>query len=150
MREPNETVRDAFAAFAEIGIVHQLASAAFAEVLPEGLHPSHFGTLRHLVRRGDGRTMLSVAKAMQTTKANISNTLAKLENRGLVELRPNPEDGRSKLVHLTAAGRLFVEDALPRLTPVLEELDRRHGLGRVASLLPELAALRETLDEMRD
>ena len=140
----------AFTALAEIGIVNQLASAELARHLPDGLHPSHFGVLRHLVQRGDGRSLLSVARAMQTTKPNMTNTVARLVERGLAEVRDNPEDRRSKLLHLTPAGRSFVERAAERLAPVLDEIDRRHGLDRLAAMLPELHSLRETLDAMRD
>ena len=33
-----------------------------------------------------------------------------LDREGLIELRPNPQDGRSKLVFLTEAGRRFRDD----------------------------------------
>lgn len=147
---PDDARIRAFEALTEIGIVQQLASAELARHLPDGLHPSHFGVLRHLSRRGDGRTLLAVARAMQTTKPNMTNTLARLTERGLVEVRPNPGDGRSKLMFLTDAGREFVATAAERIAPALTEVDRRLGLDRVAAMLPELRALRETLDAMRD
>ena len=140
----------AFEALAEVGIIQQLAWAELARHLPDGLHPSHYAVLRHLTRRGDGRTLLSIARAMQTTKPNMTNTVAKLTERGLAEARDNPDDRRSKLLFLTDEGRAFVERAATTLAPVLEEIDRRHGLARVAAMLPELRALRETLDAMRD
>ena len=140
----------AFEVLSEIGILQQLASAELARHLPDGLHPSHFAVLRHLVRRGDGRSLLDVARAMQTTKPNMTNTVLRLADRGLVEIRPNPADGRSKLMFLTDAGRAFVNTAADRLAPTLAEIDRRHGLERIAAMLPELRALREVLDAMRD
>lgn len=140
----------AFEALSEIGIIQQLASAELARHLPDGLHPSHFGVLRHLTRRGDGRTLLSIARAMQTTKPNMTNTVARLTERGLAEIRDNPDDRRSKLLFLTDEGRAFVARATETLAPVLSELDQRHGLARIAALLPELRALREALDAMRD
>lgn len=143
-------VRAAFETLAEIGIVHQLAGTELARQLPDGLHPSHFGILRHLTRRGDGRSLQAVADAMQMTKANMTNSVARLAERGLVEVRPNPADGRSKLVFLRPAGRRFVETAGERLAPVMAEIDRRFGLARLAAMRDDLAALRMALDEMRD
>lgn len=147
---PADARSSAFEALAEIAIVQQLAAAEMARHMPDGLHPSHYAVLRHLTRRGDGRSLLSVARAMQTTKPNMTNTVAKLTERGLAEVRDNPDDRRSKLLFLTDEGRDFVARAATTLAPVLGEIDRRHGLARIAAMLPELRALRETLDAMRD
>lgn len=74
-----------------------------------------------------------------------------------MEVRANPGDGRSTLLFLTAEGRAFVGRAAECPAPALEEVDGRHGLEdrrqgleRLATLLPELRALHETLDAMRD
>lgn len=150
MDESEARIRDAADVFSEIGIVHQLISHAFAQALPDGLHPSHFGILRHLTRRGDGRPLLPIANAMQVTKANMTNSIARLATRGLAEVRPNPDDARSKLVFLTDAGRDLVRTAPRAMAPMMDEIDRRFGVERLSAMLPDLRALRETLDAMRD
>ena len=50
----------------------------------------------------------------------MTHTLAGLEKRGLVEMRPNPEDGRSKRVWLTPAGRTFRDRTIRQMGPVFD------------------------------
>ena len=139
-----------FELFNEIGIIHQLATAEFNTRLPDGVHVSHFGVINHMVRVGDGWTPLRIAKAFQVTKATMTNTIAKLEAKGLVEVRVNPEDGRSKLVYLTDSGRAFRADAIAQLNPVLDALDKSLGAGSLAESLPNLRRLRCYMDETRE
>ncbi|NDJ53455.1 MAG: MarR family transcriptional regulator [Chloroflexi bacterium] len=46
-------------------------------------------------------------------RPNITRMLEKLEQRGLVEREPDPEDGRRQLVTLTDQGERFLEAAAP-------------------------------------
>ena len=138
-----------FELFNEIGIIQQLAVTEFNRRLPEGLHVSHFGVINHLVRLGDGRTPLQIARAFQVTKATMTNTLSKLSARGLVRIRDNPEDGRSKLVFLTKRGRAFREQAIATLDPVVDALDRELTVETAENLTPDLRAIRKYLDEHR-
>ena len=142
--------RRLFELFNEIGIVQQLATSAFNRVLPEGLHVSHFSVINHLVRLGDGRTPAGIAQAFQVTKPTMTNTLAKLDERGFVDIRPNPEDGRSKLVYLTDAGRAFQQKGIEALGPMLERLMADLDTDALIDLLPSLRVLRAYLDENRD
>ena len=92
-----------FELFNEIGIIEQLSRADFEARLPKGVLVSHFGVLNHLIRVGDGRTPLELARAFQVPKTTMTHTLAGLEKRKWVETRPNPEDLR----------RLHLADAVP-------------------------------------
>lgn len=138
-----------FAAFNEIGIISQLATAMLAASLSDGLHPSHFMIVNHLARMGDGKTPVKIAGAMQVTKNTMTHSLRVLESRGLIEISANPEDGRGKLVFLTEAGRAFRDEAIVAvsarfdavLTPEIEDL--------LARIRPDLVALRAHLDRNR-
>lgn len=79
----------------------------------------------------------------------MTNTLAKLSGRGLIEIRANPEDGRSKLVYLTPAGVKFRDRAIASLNPAIEKMDRELDLEAMVKILPELQILREYLDTNR-
>ena len=147
---PDPAPADLFAVFNEIGIIEQLSRAMFEARLPPGITVPHFSVVSHLVRVADGRTPVELARAFQVPKTSMTNTLAGLERRGLVEMRPNPEDGRSKRVWLTPAGRAFREEAIAALGPELAAIDEALGGARVAAMLPELARLREWLDRRRD
>ena len=133
----------------EVGIIHQLIQTEMNRRLPDGLHASHFGVLNHLVRLGDGRTPVSIASAFQVTKATMTNTLTRLLDRRLIELRPNPGDGRSKLVYLTEAGRDFRETAIRNLYPAMAGIAENVDLERLLGALPALQELRVYLDENR-
>jgi DNA-binding MarR family transcriptional regulator len=133
----------------EVGIIDQLATALFETRLPAPFLVSHFSVLNYLVRVADGRTPLELARAFQVPKTTMTHTLAGLERRRLVEMHPNPEDGRSKRVWLTEAGRQFREDAIASLAPDVARLGTRIDRGRLAALLPALEALRRVLDEDR-
>ncbi len=139
-----------FELFNEIGIIQQLAGTAFNHRLPDGLHVSHFSVVNHLCRLGDGRTPLRLAQAFQVTKATMTNTLAKLEARGFIEIRKNPTDGRSKLVFLTEKGRSFQKKAIATLYPVLDKLDKQLDAALMCEILPTLRTLRTYLDANRD
>ena len=138
-----------YAFFNEVGIIEQLARAMFEAKLPDGVTLPHFSVLSHLIRVEDGRTPLELARAFQVPKTSMTNTLAGLEKRGLVEMRPNPDDGRSKRVWLTEAGRRFREEAVASLGPELAEMDAALDGARIAEMVPELERVRVWLDERR-
>jgi DNA-binding MarR family transcriptional regulator len=134
----------------EIGIIAQLSRAAFEARMPGGLAQPQFSVLNHFVRLGDGKSPLDLARAFQVPKTTMTHTLAVLEARGLVETRPNPKDGRSKLIYITDAGRALRDAAIARLAaemgPMLDAADP----GLPARALPDLRILRKLLDENRD
>lgn len=138
-----------FSLFNDIGIINQLSTAMLAQALPDGIHPSHFAILNHLFRVGDGTSPVRIAAAMQVTKNTMTHSLKVLERRRLIEVRPDPDDGRAKRVFLTEAGRRFRAEAIGRaaarfggvITPEIAEV--------LESLRPGLTRLRKHLDENR-
>ncbi len=139
-----------FVFFNEIGIIEQLARSRFERVLPDGLTLPHFGVLNNFVRLGGERRPGGLARAFQVTKWAMTNTLQRLEAKGYVHLRPDPADGRAKIVALTEAGRGARERALAALAPALAELEREIPEARFIVALFFLQRLRGTLDRARD
>jgi len=139
-----------FEALNEIGIISQLSTAKFRSVLPEGLEVSHFSVLNHLVRLGDDRTLASIARAFQVTKPSMTNTIQRLAARGLIEVLPDPTDGRAKRVLLTTSGRQMREEAIARLGPALVDLATHIDGCEFEAALPFLRRVRSYLDEERD
>ncbi len=78
------------------------------------------------------------------TSGTMTNRIDRLERRGLVVRRPDPDDGRGVLVGLTTAGRTVVDAALAALLDreraLLADLDRRRPDGTLAGLLRRLVA----------
>ncbi|MCC5999790.1 MAG: MarR family transcriptional regulator [Pararhodobacter sp.] len=138
-----------FGVMTEIGIIAQLSAAAFDAAMP-GWSVAHFGVVMHLIRRGDGVTPLELARAFQQPKTTMTHTLQVLEKRGLITMTPNPRDGRSKLVHLTDAGRAWQGQAMAQVARHQAALHQRLNPGTLAVLAPHLAHLRAVMDAMRD
>jgi DNA-binding MarR family transcriptional regulator len=62
----------------------------------------------------------------------------------------NPDDGRSKRVFITEAGRDFRARAIGSLAPDFEQMTKDFDVEGVAKLLPQLEAIRVYLDARRD
>jgi DNA-binding MarR family transcriptional regulator len=107
----------------------------------DGLALLHFGLLSHCARPCDGRTALDLARAFQVPETGRTHTPAAPEARGLVEMRPDRRDGRSRTVHPTPAGRAFREEAIARLGPVIARLAGSADRDFPAGFLTDLRAL---------
>ncbi len=139
-----------FSLFNEIGIIEQLSRAAFEARLPDGLLLSHFTVLNHLTRVGDGQTPMAMARAFQIPKTSLTHTLAGLEKKGLIDMRPNPQDGRSKCVWLTDAGRAWRMAAIEGMAPDMVKVAEAFAPEKVTDLVKQLSELRAFLDAARD
>lgn len=134
----------------EIGIIEQLSRTVLEARLPDGLIAPHFTVLNHLIRVSDGRTPLELARAFQVPKTSMSHTLAGLEKHGLVAMRPNPADKRSKQVWLTDQGRKVREDTIAALAGDLADISQVLSPQDVSAVMPVLTRLRVWLDKRRD
>lgn len=138
-----------FTLFNEIAIIGQLSRTLLERELPDGLLTPHFSVLNHLARLGDGRTPLQIARAFQVPKTSMTHTLAGLQSRNLIEMRPNPEDGRSKTVWLTEAGRRLRAATISRVETRIAGMQPDLAREDLDALLPRLANLRRWLDDNR-
>jgi DNA-binding MarR family transcriptional regulator len=134
----------------EVSIIEHLARNRLERVLPDGLRASHFVVLNHLVRLGDGRSLVRIARAVQVERPAMTNTIQKLEARGLVRVGPDPRDGRGKLVFLTPAGRAAREAAVAAATAAIAPIAAGLDAAEIAGALPLLRRLRAALDAARD
>lgn len=138
-----------FEFFNEIGIISQLTRTVIERRLTEGLSLPHFSVLNHFVRLGDGRTPGELARAFQVPKNSMTNTLAGLQRRGLIDVRPSETDARSRLVYITDAGRAYREQAIAALGPDIARLAKLIAPSVIDALTPQLTELRRVLDENR-
>ena len=148
MVDPSEDP-PAFRLFTEIGIIEQLARNRLERGLPDGLKVSQFVVLNHLVRLGGEWSPARLASAFQVTKGAMTNTLQRLEIRGLVRIVANPSDGRAKLVTITDAGRDMRADSVASVGPFLSDLSRALSDKDLAKALPVLEKIRKFLDAQR-
>jgi len=116
--------------------------AAAAE---ERLSPAQSGTLATLVRRGPMRAGdLAAAEAVNPTM--MSRILGHLEEAGLIERAPDPDDARSTIARATPAGRRLIGRLRKRRAAVLRDrldhLAPEHAAA-LGAALPALEALAE-------
>ena len=79
-----------------------------------------------LRRLGEPASMCEAAQVMQCDPSNVTGLIDRLEKRGLVERRPDPDDRRVRLLVLTPAGRdvrARFERALAKGMPPFASLD---------------------------
>lgn len=147
---PDQINTDFFRLFNEIGIIEQLSRVMFEARLPKGMLVSHFSVLNHLIRVADGRTPLELARAFQVAKTTMTHTLTTLEKHGLIEVRPNPQDKRSKQVWISPSGREFRDQAIASLSPDFAILAEKFSIDKVRKMLPPISELRAVLDGQRE
>lgn len=138
-----------FRFFTEVGIIEQLTRAKLERALPDGLKISQFTVLNHLVRLDGKWGPARLASAFQVTKAAMTNTLQRLESRGLIKIEADPSDGRGKLISLCQAGRNMREKCIANIGPLLVEMEKEFGEQKFIVALPFLQEVRSYLDEHR-
>ncbi|MCM2393731.1 MarR family winged helix-turn-helix transcriptional regulator [Streptomyces albipurpureus] len=73
------------------------------------LTPSQISVLTRLGKEGPASTS-DLAAAERVRPQSMATNVAALDERGLVQRRPDPGDGRRLLISLTGAGREFFDD----------------------------------------
>jgi DNA-binding MarR family transcriptional regulator len=82
----------------------------------------------------EGTRPAELARRLGITRQSAQTLVRGLERKGLVELVPDPEDGRSKRILLTQAGRRSVPIALETFVKLEIELSDRIGVRSVSQL----------------
>jgi DNA-binding MarR family transcriptional regulator len=134
-----------------IGVVGRLSRLArefeprLEQVYREhGLEPGWHDVLATLRRTGPPYRLrpTELTDALMLTSSGTTKRLDRLEQAGLVERAPDPEDRRGTLITLTAAGRELIDSVTPahldnerRILGALTEAEQR----RLADLLRKLA-----------
>jgi MarR family transcriptional regulator, 2-MHQ and catechol-resistance regulon repressor len=77
-----------------------------------GICRSDFGVLEALLHKGPLNVNVLGAKVLLTS-GSITTAVDRLERRGFVERRGDPNDRRARVVHLTHAGRTAIRQMFP-------------------------------------
>lgn len=139
-----------FTYFNEINIIAQLSSNRFERALPYGLTISQFSVLNWFVRVDKAATPGRLASAFMVTRGAMTNTLKKLEQKGLVEIVPDESSGRQKIVTLSRQGAKVRNEAIVACGPLLIECLAVLSMSQIDRQLPTLQRLRKYLDANRD
>jgi DNA-binding MarR family transcriptional regulator len=118
------------------------ASRRFAQRIGAlDLHPGLFRIL-NVVEATEGQSQQAIGDAIEVPASRMVALVDELEQRGLVERRPDPEDRRVRVLHLTPKGRRLLERG--QKIAAEHEADLTKGMSpadreRLMSLLRELA-----------
>jgi DNA-binding MarR family transcriptional regulator len=128
------------AVVARIGRIANLFDQSTDTLMAEhGLSRSSWDVLASLRRVGPPYELspTELYQALMRSSGAMTNRLHRLEEAGLIERRPDPGDGRGRLVRLTPRGRQLVDKVAPshlenegRLLRGLSEAERR-GLAKL-------------------
>ena len=115
--------------YGSIEIVGRLLRAATvidretgAYLADTGLNRGEFDVLTALRRAGEPQTPGSLRTVSLASAAAITKRVHSLEQAGLVERRPNPDDGRGALVSLTPRGQAVIDQAFPGVLAIERRL----------------------------
>jgi DNA-binding MarR family transcriptional regulator len=120
------------------------ASRRFAErIAAVDLNPPLFRVL-NLVAAAEGRSQQAIAAAIEIPPSRMVALVDELEQRGLVERRPDPEDRRVRALFLTAKGkrclargRKIAADHEEELTAGMTAVDRKRLLALLQKIVDE-------------
>ena len=130
-----------------------LVSRATHALLDDGLRPAGLDAdefaVYSVLASADGMTPSELARWMAAPATTVSSYVKRFERRGHVERTPNPDDGRSYHLALTAAGRRAHRAAGRLFLPLLAEVtdlvgengpEIRRGLHQLHRSLETLSA----------
>jgi DNA-binding MarR family transcriptional regulator len=113
-----------------------------------GLSMPERQALSRLDRQGPASAS-ELARREQITAQAMGATLATLQARGLIERRPDPNDGRRAVLSVTPAGHQALEDKRNAQTAMLAQALTAHftaeELARLGAAVPLLERLGESL-----
>jgi DNA-binding MarR family transcriptional regulator len=102
-----------------------------------------FGSVLVPLFEQDGLRIGELAERSHLAKQTMTTMVRAVERAGLVACRPDPQDARATLVHLTPGGRAF-QPVAARVVAHLEELViARLGARRAAALRASLSQILE-------
>ncbi len=93
----------------------------------------------------EGTSLAVLTERLDISKQAVSQMTKELVQRGYVELRPNPQDGRSKLVRHTNRGIEFMEAIFRVKFSLQDELSTLIGEEDMEQLETDLEAMTEYL-----
>jgi DNA-binding MarR family transcriptional regulator len=109
------------------------------ELAADGVDPDGYAVLSLIGARGSVR-LTDVASELGLPLTTMSDLVRRLEGRGLVRRRRNPDDGRSSLFELTARGTREWQRGWGALQRVNERLARDVDFGEMRDALTSLGA----------
>lgn len=112
-----------------------------------GVTEQQWRALRVLVDEGPTDTS-HLARAALLHAPSLTRILRELVDRGLVERRVDPQDGRRSIIAVSPSGRSLVDRTAVHTMAMLDEYERRFGGDRLAALRRELVDLARAISSL--
>ena len=138
-----------FTYFNEISIIARLTIAQFERILPDCLNNSQFSVLNWFSRVDSQASPSRLATAFQVTPGAMTNTLKKLESKGLVKIEPDELCGRKKKVSMTSKGEKLQKQAVNAAAALFQEMAKNRPLENIEIQVAQLQKVREYSDQRR-
>ncbi|MEA1080106.1 MarR family transcriptional regulator [Marinobacter qingdaonensis] len=87
-----------------------------------GVTQARWSTMVYLDKGGEGLTQRELANLMAIENPTLVRLLDSLEQQGLIERRPCPNDRRARRLFLTKAGRAFMDDLTERAEKLRDQM----------------------------
>lgn len=116
-------------------LAERFAEAGFAEVR------AAYGSVLVPLFEEDGLRIGELGRRARLSKQAMTEMIRRLERDGLVERRPDPQDGRASLIFLTARSRAFQPVAERVLGELGELAQAKLGAERVEQVRRALSSL---------
>jgi DNA-binding MarR family transcriptional regulator len=110
----------------------------------EGIRPAHlqvFGSIK-----ANGSRLTDLAQATGLSLSSMAELVDDLQALGYLARRPDPDDGRAKLVCLTEAGRAAIGVGRELIAAIEADWGKALGEERFAELTHSLQSLLDALD----
>ena len=124
-------------------VMQELVAEEVARRGFDDLRPALLAVGQHV--RADGSRVTELAELSMLTKPTVVHMVDDLERLGYVERRPDPADGRAKLVVMTDRGREAEAAGREAITQIRDAWAELIGEESMARLEADLRTLREAL-----
>jgi MarR family transcriptional regulator for hemolysin len=131
------------------GLTKNWRAVLDTRLAPLGLSEARWHCLLHLGRADAALPQVELADRMGISPATLVRLLDRLEEDGLVERHPEPQDRRAKRVELTAKARDLASRVETEARQLRAELYTALSQDEQAALERTLMRLQERLDEVR-
>ncbi|MCA1287960.1 MarR family winged helix-turn-helix transcriptional regulator [Salipiger bermudensis] len=117
-----------------------------AHLAGNGLTDATWVPLVHLAETGGGIPQKALAALVGVDGSSLVRVLDIHVRDGLIERRPDPDDGRARLIHLTAAGTQRVAEIRAELARAEEELLADLSDTEIETMLAQFARIEARLE----
>ena len=102
--------------------LHQISVGVFLQELGDlGITPVQYGALQAVANQ-PGIDQRTLARAIALDASTTGGVVDRLEARGWLERRMSPDDRRTRLLFLTAAGEQGLSDAVPGMLRAQDQI----------------------------